>query len=83
MIVQGTIEPPDLAVIADTGREQSTTWAYMERVTAPALAAIGVAMHAASRLLTDVADTVAVARQPLAHLSRLSALHRHAVSATL
>lgn len=42
LIVLGRLPKPDLAVIADTGREQSTTWSYMERVTAPALAAVGV-----------------------------------------
>ncbi len=45
LIVLGRLPKPDLAVIADTGREQSTTWSYMEQVTAPALAAIGVHIH--------------------------------------
>src|SRR5258708_5922882 len=45
LIVSGKIEPPALAVIADTGREQSTTWAYMDRVTGPALKAMGVELH--------------------------------------
>lgn len=42
LIVLGRLPRPDLAVIADTGREQSTTWRYLEAVTAPALAAIGL-----------------------------------------
>lgn len=42
LIVMGVLPKPDLAVIADTGREQSTTWSYMEQVTAPALARVGV-----------------------------------------
>lgn len=45
LIVLGRLPKPDLAVIADTGREQSTTWAYQEQVTAPALAAVGVEVH--------------------------------------
>ena len=42
LIVLGRLQKPDLAVIADTGREQSTTWSYMEQVTVPALAKVGV-----------------------------------------
>jgi hypothetical protein len=41
LIVRGDLRP-DLAVIADTGREQSTTWDYMDRVTRPALRVVGV-----------------------------------------
>lgn len=44
LIVQGKIRP-NLAVIVDTEREQSTTWAYMDAVTAPALASVGVTLH--------------------------------------
>lgn len=45
LIVSGRLPKPDFAVIADTGREQSTTWTYMDAVTAPALAAVGVTLH--------------------------------------
>lgn len=45
LIVMGRLPKPDMAVIADTGREQSTTWSYMEQVTAPALAAVGVTLQ--------------------------------------
>lgn len=45
LIVQGRIPKPDLAVIADTERERSTTWHYLERFVAPALASVGVQMH--------------------------------------
>lgn len=44
LIVQGYIRP-DLAVIVDTEREQSTTWEYMDQVIAPALASVGVTLH--------------------------------------
>jgi hypothetical protein len=45
LIVTGEIEKPDLAVIVDTEREQSTTWAYMDEVIAPALESVGVVLH--------------------------------------
>lgn len=45
LIVQGKILAPDLAVIADTGRERGTTWQYMDAVVAPALRKVGVEMH--------------------------------------
>jgi hypothetical protein len=37
LIVRGDMAAPDLAVIVDTEREQSTTWSYMDDVIAPAL----------------------------------------------
>lgn len=45
LIVQGRLPRPDIAVIADTGYEMPTTWQYMDAVTAPALAAVGVTMY--------------------------------------
>ena len=45
LIVQGKLPKPDLAVIADTERELSTTWTYMDAVTLPALASVGVTLH--------------------------------------
>lgn len=45
LIVRGDLPKPDLAVIIDTEREKSTTWEYMEAVTAPALASVGVVIH--------------------------------------
>jgi hypothetical protein len=44
LIVQGKLRP-DLAVIVDTEREQSTTWQYMDTVIAPALQSVGVTLH--------------------------------------
>lgn len=49
MIVQGILPKPDLAVIADTGREASETWDYMERYTLPALEDVGVTLHRVSK----------------------------------
>ncbi len=45
LILQGRIEPPDFAVIADTERELHTTWGYLNKYTGPAMAAIGVPIH--------------------------------------
>mgnify|MGYP000440959959 FL=1 len=45
LIVSGKIAPPNLAVIVDTEREQSTTWAYMDAVITPALATVGIVLH--------------------------------------
>jgi hypothetical protein len=44
LIVMGKIRP-DLAVIVDTEREQSTTWEYMDSVVQPALATVGVTLN--------------------------------------
>jgi hypothetical protein len=40
LIVRGDLPAPDVAVIADTSREGSQTWAYLESVVAPALRGI-------------------------------------------
>ncbi|MBU1567755.1 MAG: hypothetical protein KJ630_19285 [Proteobacteria bacterium] len=45
LIVLGELPRPDLAVIVDTEREKSTTWKYLESVTAPALARVGIEIH--------------------------------------
>lgn len=37
LIVSGKLPAPDIAVIADTGREASTTWEYLRDVIQPAL----------------------------------------------
>jgi hypothetical protein len=48
LIVMGELRP-DLAVIADTGRESSATWAYHDKIIVPALASVGVTLHRVSR----------------------------------
>lgn len=45
MIVMGILPKPDIAVIANTGREKKTTWDYADKVLAPALASVGVTLH--------------------------------------
>ena len=42
LILDGKLPKPDLAVIADTGREKATTWSYLESVLKPKLAMIGL-----------------------------------------
>lgn len=42
LIVKGVIQKPDAAAIADTGRENSSTWKYMEEVLQPAAKSIGI-----------------------------------------
>lgn len=44
LIVQGKLKP-DLAVIVDTEREQSTTWQYMDEVIVPNLSKVGITLH--------------------------------------
>jgi hypothetical protein len=48
LILADRLPKPDYAVIADTGREKSTTWKYMEAWVKPALAAIGVELSRAA-----------------------------------
>lgn len=45
LIVSGQLEKPDIAVIADTERELSTTWKYLDAVVRPALRGVGVEIH--------------------------------------
>ncbi len=45
LIIQGRLPKPDFVVIADTGREMPTTWQYLDAVTRPALAQVGIEVH--------------------------------------
>lgn len=45
LIVQGRLEKPDVAIIANTGRERKSTWEYMDATLAPELAKVGVTIH--------------------------------------
>lgn len=56
LIVTGKLPKPDLAVIADTGRERSSTWDYLDAYIAPALASVGVTMHRVSKELYATVD---------------------------
>jgi hypothetical protein len=55
MILRGDLPAPDLAVIVDTTRERATTWEYLDRYTAPALAQAGVKLERVSA--ADYAST--------------------------
>lgn len=56
LLVQARLPRPDAIVMADTGREKSTTWAYLERYTGPALAELGMEVEIAPHELarTDI-----------------------------
>lgn len=45
LIYSREIDPPSIAVIADTGREGSETWAYLDEVITPKMAERGVEIH--------------------------------------
>ena len=45
LIITGVLPKPDLAVIADTGRERSSTWRYCDRWLMPSLREVGVELH--------------------------------------
>jgi hypothetical protein len=49
LIIQGKLPKPDAIVIADTGYEKSTTWAYLDSVIQPALKEIGLEVHVVSQ----------------------------------
>lgn len=51
LVVRGDLPIPDLAVIADTGREMASTWRYLADVVAPALPfPIHVAPHSLAKV---------------------------------
>jgi 3'-phosphoadenosine 5'-phosphosulfate sulfotransferase (PAPS reductase)/FAD synthetase len=54
LICQGELPKPDLAVIADTGREYSPVWDYLGNIVKPALAEAEVTLHIASHDLATV-----------------------------
>lgn len=45
LIVQGRLKRPDIAGIADTGRETQATWDYYYATLKPALESVGVELH--------------------------------------
>lgn len=45
LIVRGRIPKPDIALMVDTEREQSSTWDYAHGTLIPALASVGVELH--------------------------------------
>jgi hypothetical protein len=45
LIVQGRLPKPDVSLMVDTGRERSSTWAFVHGVLVPALASAGVELR--------------------------------------
>ena len=54
LIHQGKLERPDRIVIADTGREKSSTWRYLESTAQPKMREIGLEIEIAPRSLAKV-----------------------------
>ena len=54
LILQGKLPKPDIAVMADTGREIQSTWDYLYTVVQPALDAIGFTVEIAAHDLSNV-----------------------------
>ncbi len=52
LIVEGALPVPDLAVIADTGRERRTTWEYLREHMQPYLDRVGLTVQVASHELS-------------------------------
>lgn len=54
LIRSGQLPTPDMAVIADTGREATTTWDYLREVSAPLAERLGFVIHVAPHSLASV-----------------------------
>lgn len=54
LIEQDKLERPDRIIIADTGREKSSTWRYLENIAQPHMQAIGLNIEVAPRSLAYV-----------------------------
>lgn len=54
LIAQGKLPKPDRIIIADTGREKTSTWDYLDEVIQPLLSTIGIQVEIAPRSLAYV-----------------------------
>jgi hypothetical protein len=54
LIEQGRLPRPDRIVIADTGREKSSTWEYLSEVVQPRMQHVGLTVEIAPRSLAYV-----------------------------
>lgn len=54
LIQRGTLPKPDRIVIADTGRENPSTWEYRDEVAEPLAQSIGMTIEIAPRSLAYV-----------------------------
>ena len=59
LIVRGILPKPDRIVMADTGRENQSTWDYLETYTKPLLNEIGLTVEIAPHSLSTVQDVYA------------------------
>lgn len=53
LVVEGALPVPDLAMIADTGREKRTTWDYLREVVQPYLSRVGLTVQIAPHSLAS------------------------------
>lgn len=54
LVAQGKLPRPDIIVMADTGREATATWDYLERVVQPMLKPLGLEVEIAPHNLATV-----------------------------
>ena len=54
LILKGQLPVPEVALIADTGREKQSTWSYLREHVAPALKGIGLEVNIAPHSLARV-----------------------------
>ncbi len=54
LVAEGRLPAPKLAIMADTGRERSSTWRYLEQYALPLMQRLGIAFHRASHDLATV-----------------------------
>lgn len=54
LIAQGKLARPDRIIIADTGREKTSTWDYLDEVIQPMLQSVGLKVEIAPRSLAYV-----------------------------
>jgi len=54
MIAKGVLPKPDVVVMADTSRENPTTWEYLEKYTQPMMTELGCPVEVASHDLATV-----------------------------
>jgi hypothetical protein len=60
LIAKGVLPKPDKIVMADTGRENQSTWEYLEKYTRPLLVDIGLDVEIASHDFATVKDVYAL-----------------------
>lgn len=54
LVAEGRLPAPKLAVMADTGRERTSTWRYLEQYALPLMRRLGIEFHRAPHTLATV-----------------------------